>query len=735
MSENLFLRCSSSLFILLLISLLQTSLAINNPHICSPSSCGNILNISFPFRLKHDPKHCGDPKYELSCKNNVTFLHLHSQAYDPESITYPFRPKYDPKYELYKVKAINYDNFTIRLVDVSINNNTCSVPDHSLYPYNFSDGYPYSIGKYRDFLTISQDFPDIAWPINYMSCPYSLSNSSFFTETNDCVLNSSNSRHTYIKVGHMNASDVRYKCRVDQILMTSWKFEDLRNISLSEIHHSLLYGFELSWIRYPCSKCKVTSSCELDKDHTAICAVEVVIPWILIVATVVFFNIIAILGCVCLGVSIPGKIIVGFASIFCGILYICGHEWIFNHFRVAMYLMSFLGYFIVLILVVRFIIGFPFLMGYAIYIYRRRHLSMFDVIEKFLRSDDKLMPIRYSYSDIKKITRDFREKLGQGGFGTVYKGKLRSGSDVAVKLLKDTRDIGQDFINEISTIGRIHHVNVARLVGYCAVRSKRALVYDFMSNGSLDKYIFSQEKMNSLTWERKHEIAIGVARGIEYLHKGCEIQILHFDIKPHNILLDDNFTPKISDFGLAKFCSTEKNMVTMSAARGTIGYVAPELINRGFGEVSNKADVYSFGMLLIDMVGLKKDLRGDDHSSSQYFPCWIYKYFEQGKELEIGETDENNDDNNDTNRKIAKKMTIVALWCIQMCPSDRPSMNKVLEMLEARVEQLRVPNRPPQSAQVEANDEDQSYNTYSTDSISFLYNDDASSIEITVVND
>ncbi|KAI3458021.1 hypothetical protein Pfo_014684 [Paulownia fortunei] len=298
----------------------------------------------------------------------------------------------------------------------------------------------------------------------------------------------------------------------------------------------------------------------------------------------------------------------------------------------------------------RIIIGVPCVMGLLIYKFRRRHLSMFDVIEGFLQSENNLMPIRYSYSDIKKMTRGFQEKLGQGGYGSVYKGKLRSGHDVAVKVLNKPRADGQDFINEVATIGRIHHVNVVKLVGYCAERSRRALVYDFMPNGSLEKYIFSQENLNSLNWERKYEIAVGVARGIGYLHRGC--------------------------------------------------YVAPELINRSIGGVSYKADVYSFGMLLMEMVGLKTDLITNDENSSQYFPYWIYDRFNKGKDIEIGNGDETDDDDNDLTRKITRKMTIVALWCIQMSPGDRPSMNKVVEMLEGEVELLQIPIRPSQSPRI-----------------------------------
>ncbi|KAI3453591.1 hypothetical protein Pfo_010254 [Paulownia fortunei] len=376
----------------------------------------------------------------------------------------------------------------------------------------------------------------------------------------------------------------------------------------------------------------------------------------------------------------------------------------------------------------KILIGMPCMLGLLIYKLRRRHLSTFDIIEGFLRSNNNLMPIRYSYSDIKKMTRGFREKLGEGGYGSVYKGKLRSGHDVAVKVLGKARANGQDFINEVATIGRIHHVNVVKLVGYCAERSKRALVYDFMPNGSLEKYIFSQQRTYSLSWERKYEIAVGVARGIEYLHRGCDIQILHFDIKPHNILLDVNFTPKISDFGLAKFYSTENTTVTLTAARGTIGYVAPELINRSIGGVSYKADVYSFGMLLMEMVGLKRDMVADDDKSSQYFPYWIYDRFNKGKDIETGNADENDDDDDEYARKMTRKMTIVGLWCIQMNPIDRPSMGEVVKMLEGDNENLQIPPQPSQSPQIAGSHIDQTWGTESTGSMALL-GDDASSDE------
>jgi serine/threonine protein kinase len=137
-----------------------------------------------------------------------------------------------------------------------------------------------------------------------------------------------------------------------------------------------------------------------------------------------------------------------------------------------------------------------------------------------------------------------------------------------------------------------------------------------------------------LEWETTYKIALGIAHGLDYLHKGCNTQIFHFDIKPHNILLDENFCPKISDFGLAKICAKEESMISMLGARGIIGYVAPELVCRNFGRVSHKSDVYSYGMMVSKMVGGRKNIDiGVDHTSKLYFPHWIYKRLELDEEL------------------------------------------------------------------------------------------------------
>ncbi|XP_028754271.1 rust resistance kinase Lr10-like [Neltuma alba] len=325
----------------------------------------------------------------------------------------------------------------------------------------------------------------------------------------------------------------------------------------------------------------------------------------------------------------------------------------------------------------KFAFGFPIFVGFLIYKMRRRHLSEYDDIEDFLRSHSNLVPIKYSYSDIRRMTKNFKHKLGEGGYGSVYKGKLRSKRDVAVKLLGKSTTDGHDFINEVSTIGTIRHVNVVQLIGFCAERRKQALVYEFMPNGSLDKYILSQHEKSSINYEKINEISLGVARGIEYLHQGCDKQILHFDIKPHNILLDENFSPKISDFGLAKLYPTDKSIVSLTAARGTMGYMAPELLYKNIGGISHKADVYSFGMMLMEMAGRRKNYDVVQNSWQTYFAKWVHDQFEETI-FKSNATEEE--------KKIAQKMITVAFTCIQLSPSDRPSMGRVVEMLQGHVD-------------------------------------------------
>lgn len=185
------------------------------------------------------------------------------------------------------------------------------------------------------------------------------------------------------------------------------------------------------------------------------------------------------------------------------------------------------------------------------------------------------------------MTNSFAHLLGKGGYGTVYKGKLLDdGRDVAVKILKQSEGNGEEFFNEVASLSRTSHVNIVSLLGFCYERNKRAIIYEFMPNGSLDKFI-SENMSVKMEWERLYDIAVGVSRGLEYLHNGCVSRIVHFDIKPQNILLDKDLCPKISDFGLAKLCKNKESIMSMLDARGTAGYIAPEVFSRNFGGVSH----------------------------------------------------------------------------------------------------------------------------------------------------
>ncbi|XP_048436623.1 LEAF RUST 10 DISEASE-RESISTANCE LOCUS RECEPTOR-LIKE PROTEIN KINASE-like 2.2 [Pyrus x bretschneideri] len=641
----------------------QTSIPENNSD-CT-LSCGNI-GISSPFRLKGDPQHCGNRKYELACEENVTILYFYNRKF--------------------YAKAINYNNFTIRFVDAAVQkkDNYYSIPRYSLTPSNFSYPNPYS--NYLPRLTWSSNRPDASssyttWPIIFMDCPKPM-HSPGLVETAPCVKDGTYSSNSSLSNGlrmfsysilgwngFISSLDLGESCEITQMLMVSpsLSVEDMHEhlTSCEGIYSEIAHGFELSWFDQACSTSNCTEyPCVLNKLSKIEC-LRYEEHW---------YN----------KILKPIDRVLYQIYLYIDSWFIPEDKWwnVYPYRRLIV-VSSFLGLF----QVVRFLFGFPCLIALIIYKCKRRHLSMYENIEDFLQNN-QLMPVRYSYSDIKKMARGFKDKLGEGGFGSVYKAKLRSGRLVAIKMLGKSKANGQDFINEVDTIGRIHYVNVVQLIGFCVEGSKRALVYDFMPNGSLDKHIFSQQGVISLSCEKMFEISLGVARGIEYLHRGCDMQILHFDIKPHNILLDENFLPKVSDFGLARLCPLDNSIVSLTAARGTIGYMAPEFFYKNIGGVSYKADVYSFGMLLMEMAGKRKNLNANiEHLSQIYFPTWVFDQLSGGNDLTIGDATEEE-------KKIIKKMIIVALWCIQMKPSDRPSMNKVVEMLEGEIESLQMPPKP-----------------------------------------
>ncbi|KAA8533627.1 hypothetical protein F0562_030939 [Nyssa sinensis] len=499
-------------------------IAKKNNQRCS-SSCGDIQNIEYPFRLKGDPSSCGDTHYELYCENNRTIVQLDQRKY--------------------YVREIRSNNKTILIVDPLVKKGNCfSSPLYSLTLENMTNLY-YPVYLYYDVIV----FMNCKEPIsrhNYVpiipchmngSSPASSSSSSSSLETN-----------AYAFVGqYATLSDIPPSCTIGVTVpapnLAEWDFS---NASASDLQDALLMGFELSF------------------DHGSSWDLWYYFMHFL---SLILYSFVYTLRGVIFGRGLPA----GQAE---------------QGFRIFVYCTRTIEMF----MAGRIVVAISCLVAAIIYKFRRRHLSMDDNIEEFLQRQNNLMPIRYSYSQIKQMSKNFKEKLGQGGYGSVFKGKLRSGLPVAIKVL--------------------------------------------------------------------------------------------------------------------------------------VGYIAPEVFYNNFGKVSYKADVYSFGMLLMEMVGVK-DMKDSSETSSKYFPSWIYEQFHKGEDIEMGDATEDE-------KKIAKKMTIVALWCILMNPVDRPSMIKVLEMLEGDVELLQLPSETNQLPQHTSLGE-KTCNESSTES-SYLF-DSTDSVTLDVIAD
>uniref|UniRef100_A0A6M2FB17 Protein kinase domain-containing protein n=1 Tax=Populus davidiana TaxID=266767 RepID=A0A6M2FB17_9ROSI len=573
---------SATLFTLLIFLLTTKVLARFIPHVCSPSSCGEIETIAYPFRLKTDPAGCGEPDFELSCENNKTILELHSGKY--------------------LVKRISYDVQRLRVVDVNLANGTCSLPYKSVSVDEFMDDDHYSLDAttYTSFIKCSSNLSDQA----YRLVP--------------CL--SGNGTNVYVSYVTYIISSLQGSCLFVSRVPTV--YQAVLFPSYDSILQLMQTGFDLEW----CIGWWYSSS-----SYGCYRSDYYLPPWLAAFSVVWDFL---------------------------SVVYLVG----------------------------RFILAPIGIFGFLIHKYMTTKKASGNE-EIFLVNQQHLMPKRYTFSDIIAITNNFKDKLGQGGFGNVYKGQLRDAFLVAVKMLGNAKCNDEDFINEVSIIGRTHHVNIVRLVGFCSEGSYRALVFEYMANGSLDKLLFSREtELLLVSWEKLLQIAVGTARGIEHLHGGCSVCILHLDIKPHNVLLDSNFIPKVSDFGLAKFYPREKDFVSISTTRGTVGYVAPEMISRNLGAVSCKSDVYSFGMLLLEMAGRRRKSNSKGNCSSEvYFPSWVYDHLSEGGDLELENVTE-------IEAAIARKLCIVGLWCIQKAASDRPTMTKVVEMLGANINDLQLPS-------------------------------------------
>ncbi|OEL30069.1 G-type lectin S-receptor-like serine/threonine-protein kinase [Dichanthelium oligosanthes] len=306
---------------------------------------------------------------------------------------------------------------------------------------------------------------------------------------------------------------------------------------------------------------------------------------------------------------------------------------------------------------------------------------------KGLYNNINMTLMAFRYKDLQLITKNFSDKLGTGSFGSVFKGVLQDGTTVAIKKLEGVRQGEKQFRAEISTIGNIHHVNLIQLLGFCSEGEHRLLVYEYMPHGSLDGCLFKVISSDDvLPWNTRYQIAIGIAKGLTYLHEKCRDCIIHCDIKPQNILLDASFVPKVSDFGLAKLLGRDFSRV-MTTMRGTIGYLAPEWIS-GMA-ITAKSDVFSYGMMLLEIISQKRNVELGKPCMDKFFPILVLEKIQEGDVRALLDAADMRRD--DVNLEELERACMVACWCIQEHESSRPTMEEVVQMLEG----LRQVDMPP----------------------------------------
>ncbi|WJX87546.1 hypothetical protein P8452_69726 [Trifolium repens] len=311
---------------------------------------------------------------------------------------------------------------------------------------------------------------------------------------------------------------------------------------------------------------------------------------------------------------------------------------------------------------------------------------------KLYNDDDDLssidmMPNTFSYYELKNATSNFHRdnKLGEGGFGPVYKGKLNDGRFVAVKQLSIGSHQGKSqFIAEIATISAVQHRNLVKLYGCCIEGSKRLLVYEYLENKSLDQVLFGNVLF--LNWSTRYDVCIGVARGLTYLHEESRLRIVHRDVKASNILLDSDLVPKLSDFGLAKLFDDKKTHISTHVA-GTIGYLAPEYAMRG--HLTEKADVYSFGVVALELVSGRPNSDSSLEEEKMYLLDWAWQVHEKKCINDLIDPRLS-----EFNMEEAQRLVGIALLCTQTSPNLRPSMSRVVAMLLGDIEVSALTSRP-----------------------------------------
>ncbi|RVW57774.1 G-type lectin S-receptor-like serine/threonine-protein kinase [Vitis vinifera] len=312
--------------------------------------------------------------------------------------------------------------------------------------------------------------------------------------------------------------------------------------------------------------------------------------------------------------------------------------------------------------------------------------------EQFKEDDKKGIDVPFfDLEDILAATDHFSDanKLGQGGFGPVYKGKFPEGREIAVKRLSRASGQGlQEFKNEVVLIAKLQHRNLVRLLGYCIEGDEKILLYEYMPNKSLDSFIFDQTLCLLLNWEKRFDIILGIARGLLYLHQDSRLKIIHRDLKTSNILLDDEMNPKISDFGLARIFESKQVEASTNRVVGTYGYMSPEYALDGF--FSEKSDVFSFGVVVLEIISGKRNTRSYQSDRNLSLLAHAWKLWKEDRVLEL--MDQTLSETCKTNEFL--RCVNVGLLCVQEDPSDRPTMAVAVVMLSSDTATLPVPKQP-----------------------------------------
>lgn len=347
------------------------------------------------------------------------------------------------------------------------------------------------------------------------------------------------------------------------------------------------------------------------------------------------------------------------------------------------------------IIIIVVLIFLSLILAVSAIIWLRKRKALKPIENRYETVDDEISTaesLQYAFSTIQTATDDFSDdnKLGQGGFGSVYKGKLPNGREIAVKRL--SRDSGQgdlEFKNEVLLLAKLQHRNLVRLLGFAIEGMEKLLIYELVQNASLDHFIFDQRNQSYLDWDRRYKIIGGIARGILYLHEDSRLRIIHRDLKASNILLDGEMNPKIADFGMARLFGQDETQGNTSRVVGTYGYMPPEYIIHG--QFSIKSDVFSFGVLVLEIISGRKNSNFRSGENAEDLLSFAWKNWRQGTAANVVDPWLRS-----CSGSVSDMLRCIhiGLLCVQENATERPTMASVVIMLSSSSISLAVPSEP-----------------------------------------